>query len=122
MPAWRLYETRFRRTQFWPVASLLVETRLCEPDLRHSSQCGNALQLPFHFQASAHWRSTSATSGIESEHSYLLRSRAQNTGNQQRHAVPLFGLRIELAPACRGQAIELCFAVVLRFPPLTVDP
>src|ERR1700722_14827265 len=114
MPAWCLCETRFRRTQSAPVAWLLAGRGLGEPGPQHSSQGGNAPPFPFPFQASPIGEAISSKNGIEPEDSYLLRFGAQNTGNQRRHAVPLFGLRMELAPPGCGQAIELRFAFVVR--------
>src|SRR5271154_421147 len=122
MPARHLCETRFRRTQSSPVASLLAGKRLCEPGPLRGSQCGNALPFPFHFQAAVPRPSTSTKKGIESEDSYLLRSGAQDTGDQRCHAVPLFSFGMELAPPGGGQTVELRLAFVVRLAPLTGDP
>src|SRR5436305_11931119 len=122
MPAWHLCETRFRRTQSSPVASLLAGKGLCEPGPQRNSEDGNAPLFPFHFQDVVPGLSTSTKKGIGSGDSYLLRGGAQDTSDQRRHAVPFFGFRMELAPPGCSQAVELRLAFVVRFPPLAGDP
>src|SRR5262245_39759013 len=53
--------------------------------------------------------------------SYFLRCRVENAGDQRGHAVPLLCLGMELTPTGCGQPIELCFALIFGFAPLTRD-
>ena len=76
--------------------------RRSAPGLQHSSRGESTPPPPCRFRAAGDSRSTSTMNGSARRVSYFLRSRAQNAGDQRRHAVPPLRLSLESTPPARS--------------------
>src|SRR5580700_5693396 len=82
----------------------------------------NAAPHPFQCPCARAVKLRLATNAAGSRASYFLRRRLQNSRDDVRHAIPLFGFRLESALARSRETVVLGLAFIFRFAPFTGDP
>src|SRR5208282_5510587 len=99
---WRI---RCRRTPVARAAALRPAECRCEPNLRRTLPCGIGAPHSFRFPCESAAELSAARNAAGSTTSYFLRRRAQDLGDHVRHAIPLFGFRLESAFARGGESV-----------------